>query len=436
MKKKIKTLIFILLFIGAVISLVAFTKRNKPVSPNDQKTTVEILNEVTDVGTTQAVETPEIKEPVKISLAGNEYKSITGGFIFKVPDGYELSHSGNNYYIRNDTLGLQIALVITDNLFTSGETLYSGRDDYLYRMSEYYDNEEHDLSNIGSAHRYKKVVGGYPVVYECTEAWFNNKTDDKIHKTKAYGYYTILNPSAPKEWANKDRTIKSSETESTQDEMGYQGVLMIAFSDSVTVQTVYDEMDQILESIRPYTPTAAELNTPVEINTYSSEGKDRAKIAYPAGWSVSRNEDGMAIIQAPDNDSSPYAGVIIEYMTDEDHSIVDDYAQFSGSYEYKLIAPYFTQPVGANGFNYRTAITKTDLDAKIGEKECILFNITDEIIPSSKAVRYSMSRDSYRFNNLRYTFQSNGVDCMLNFIIPNDNCKTLVDQLLKRTELQ
>lgn len=61
MKKKIKILIFILLFIGAVISLVAFTKRNKPVSPNDQKNTVEILNEVTDVGTTQAVETPEIK---------------------------------------------------------------------------------------------------------------------------------------------------------------------------------------------------------------------------------------------------------------------------------------------------------------------------------------------------------------------------------------
>lgn len=436
MKRKAKTLIFIILLVAAAVSLIAFAKRNKSVSPEKAKNTVEILDEVSNAGT-QAVETPEIKEPTKISLKGNEYKSITGGFSFKVPENYELSHSGNNYYLRNDSLGIQIALVITDNLFNSGDSLYSGRDDYIYRMSEFYDNKEHDLSNIGSAHRYKKVIGGYPVVYECTEAWFNNNTDSNIHKTKAYGYYTILNPSAPDDWADKDRTIDSSEddTENTENE-GYQGILMMAFSDSMTMQAVYDEMDQILKSIKPYTPTAEELDTPIEINTYSSEGKDQAKIAYPAGWSVSRNEDGMVIIQAPDNDSSPYVGVIIEYMTDEDHSIVDDYAQFSGSYEYKLIVPYFTQPVGSNGFNYRTAITKTDLDAKIGEKECILFNVTDEIIPSSKAVRYSMSRDSYRFNNIRYTFQSNGVDCMLNFIIPNDSCTTLVDQLLEKTQLQ
>ena len=144
----------------------------------------------------------------------------------------------------------------------------------------------------------------------------------------------------------------------------------------------------------------------------------------------------MVVIQCPDNDSSPYAGVIIEYMTDADHNVVEDYAQFSGSYEYNIMQPYFTQSVGANAFNYRTAITKTDLNATIGEKECILFNVTDEIIPASKAVRYSMSRDSYRFDNVRYTFQSNGVDCMLNYIIPNENCQALIDQLLKHSTLQ
>lgn len=62
--------------------------------------------------------------------------------------------------------------------------------------------------------------------------------------------------------------------------------------------------------------------------------------------------------------------------------------------------------------------------------------MTDEVIPSTKAIRYSMSRDSYRLNNIRYTFQSNGVDCMLNFIIPNDNCLALIDQLLAKTSLQ
>lgn len=437
MKRKTKTLIFIILLVVAAVSLIAFAKRNKSVTADKPKNTVEILDEVSNAGT-QAVETPEIAKPTKISLEGSEYKSITGGFSFKVPEGYELSHSGNNFYIRNDNLGIQIVLVITDNLFASGDDLYSGRDDYVYRMSGYYDNGERDLTNIGSAHRYKKVVDGYPVVYESTEAWFRNKTDNDTYKTKVYGYYTILDSSVSEDWADKDRTIESSEeeTESTEKTGEYQGVLMMAFSDSMTAHSVYDEMDQILKTIKAYTPTAEDLDTPIEISTYTSGENDRSQIAYPAGWNVSRNEDGMVIIQAPDNDPSPYAGVIIEYMTDEDHSIVDDYAQFSGSYEYKLIAPYFTQPVGSNGFNYRTAITKTDLEAKIGEKECILFNVTDEVIPSSKAVRYSMSRDSYRFNNIRYTFQSNEVDCMLNFIIPNDNCKALVEQLLEKTQLQ
>lgn len=437
MKKKIKILIFLLMFIVAAISLIAFAKRNKPVNQNEGKNTLEILKEVQNTGT-QAVETPEIKEPTVITLEDNQYKSITGGFSFTVPNDCTLSHSGNNYYIRNNTLDLQLALVITDNLFESGESLYSSRDDYLYRMSTRYDDSEHDLCNIGSAHRYKKVVEGFPVVYEDTDAWFRSNSDSNTYKTKAYGYYTILNPTAPDDWANTNRSIESSEsdTENNSESNEYQGVLLMAFSDSMTAQAVHDEMDKFLATVKPYQPTAEDLNKSIDIDTYTSTGNDLAKIAYPKGWNVTRNEDGMIVIQSPDNDSSPYAGVIIEYMTDEDHSIVDDYAQFAGGYEYKLIVPYFTQPVGTSGFNYRTAITNTDLDAKIGEKECILFNVTDEIIPASKAVRYSMSRDSYRFDNIRYTFQSNGVDCMLNFIIPNENCKSLVDQLISKTELK
>lgn len=443
MKKKVKILIFIALLIGAIASLIGFAKRNGTKYANDKSdNTVDILNEVQSTGT-QAVETPDIEAPSVIKMDGTTYKSITGGFSFDVPEGYTLSHSGNNFYLRSDTMDLQMVVVITDNKFESGERMYSGRDNYLYRMSGYYDDKEHDLCNIGSKNRYKKVVNGFPVVYENTEAWFRSKSDSQTYKTKAYGYYTILNPTAPDDWADKDRIIESTqvsenneETENNKDDDEYQGIILIAFSDNVTAQAVHDQMDEFLSSIKPYEPTAEDLSVPVNISTYDSTGKDHAKIAYPTGWTVSRNEDGMISIQCPDNDSSPYAGVIIEYMTDEDHKVVEDYAQFSGSYEYQLMLPYFTQPVGANAFNYRTAITKTDLHATIGEKECILFNVTDEVIPSTKAVRYSMSRDSYRFNNIRYTFQSNGVDCMLNFIIPNDNCQALIDQLLAKTSLQ
>lgn len=439
MKKKYKTIGFIFLLIIAVISLIGFVKRNKQKISNDDKNTVEIIKEIQNAGT-QAVETPEIQEPSVIKMEGSTYKNIAGGFSFDIPEGYTLSHSGNNFYLRNDSMDLQMVIVITDNLFSSGDKIYSGRDDYLYRMSASYDGKEHDLSNIGSTKRYKKVVSKYPVTYEDTEAWFHSKTDSKIYKTKAYGYYTILSPTAPDDWADTDRVIDSTEdinkedTENSSEDQ--QGIILMAFSNDVTAQAVHDEMDAFLATVKPYEPTAEDLTAPVSIDTYTSTGTDKAQIAYPAGWDITQNEDGMVVIQCPDNDSSPYAGVIIEYMTDADHNVVEDYAQFSGSYEYKIMQPYFTQSVGANAFNYRTAITKTDLNATIGEKECILFNVTDEIIPASKAVRYSMSRDSYRFDNVRYTFQSNGVDCMLNYIIPNENCQALIDQLLEHSTLQ
>lgn len=391
--------------------------------------------ELFKVGTTaETVETPLPDVPKEVGISDKrEYRSIAGGFSFTVPDGCTLQCAGNICYIRTTDNSMELSLTVTDLMYTDGNDLYTSRSDYLNRISGFFGGSEKKLVTCGSAERKKKVVSGYPVVYEDTEGWFKNDGDADSEKTKAYLYYTVLNPDAPDDWAEQNRVITD-----TEDDTGSgmeKGIILAGFSQKAGEKDVHSLMDAILNTLKPYSPDAEDSSMAVELSEYRSPEKDGAVIACPLGWKVTENGDGMVIILPDGSDAGKYSGFAIEYFPDINNSTVEDYAQFSGAYEYSILLACFTQPVGNKAFDYRSVVTDTDMDAAIGEKECIRFEVADQIIPVSKSVRYSMVSDSYDVKNIRYTFRSNGVDCMLNFIIPNDSFLPLVEKLLEKTQL-
>lgn len=419
--KPILLIVAVILIFAIVICLVLPSNRTNTEDPDSnneivESQTIEYFDKINPSmdNITTTVPAPDFQEPEEISVPDQTFKSLSDGFVITIPDGYTLTNSGNTYYMRNQDNSMQIALVVTSMDVSATSEVFTSRNTYFNRMTAFYDDEEHRTFNIGTSDREKKAIGSFTVSYEKTAAWFKNDNDTSIYKTTAYNYYTIL---------------RENEEESGR------GVILAAFTD-LDSNIVIPVMDEILKSLSNYEPTADELSVSYELSTYSSTLEDQGQIAYPSNWKVTKNNDGMLIITSTDDPSSPYAGMIIEYLPDVDNKIVDDYAQFSGGYEYNILLPYFTQPVGDEAFNYRSVVTETDLHAQIGEMECIKFAITDEIIPVSKAIQYSMMSDDFIVKSQRYTFKSNNVDCMLNFIVPNEYCETLIQDLLAHSQFR
>lgn len=395
------------------------------------------------------VSSPEIDAPEGLKtyedVSGSRYfKNLSGEFRFDVPDGFTLGKSGNSYYLRNKDNSIQIALVVTSNEYNSTDEVYMGRTVYTDRMTGIFDNEEHDLVNFGTGGRKEKQLGEYTVQYEETEGWFKNIDERSINKLPAYAYYTRFCTEDSTQLSMETETILfdgSTEIPEYTEELNEissnpaKGIICIGFSKE-SKDTVCEIMDNIVKSIRTYEPTAEDMDPSYKLVYYTSSKKDGAKIAYPEGWDVYENSDGMVVIRSTDDDSSPNADMIIEYMADENREFVEDYAQFSGAYEYQLLLPYFTQPVGDTAFNFRTGIRETEVDAAIGNRECIYFEVNDEIVPVSASVRNSMISDNYDVENKRYTFEKNGAQCMLNFLSPagNDNTK-LIDKILTKSRI-
>lgn len=363
---------------------------------------------------------PEIQEiSIPDTEGGKVYRSMAGGYSFTVPAGCTLGYSGGTCYIRKGK-SVELSLTVTSLTYTDGNDLYNSRQDYISRLCGFFGGEEKKLVTCGTAERKKKEVSGYPVVYENTEAWFKNDGDAMAEKTRACLYYTVM-PEKENSTGDADSGMR-------------KGVILAGFSGGKGEKQMQELMDTLLGTLEPYIPEEGE---PVvsELSEYRSPERDGAVIAYPLGWKVSENGDGMVTIQPDGDDAGTYAGFAIEYFPDTENRIVDDYAQFSGNYEYQILSACFTRPVGDRAYDYRTVVTDTDMDAAIGEKECIRFDVTDQIVPVSKSVRDSMNGDRYDVNNIRYTFRSNGVDCMLNFMVPNDSFLPLVEMLLSKTQL-
>ena len=126
--------------------------------------------------------------------------------------------------------------------------------------------------------------------------------------------------------------------------------------------------------------------------------------------------------------------MVIEYFADENHSYVDDMAQFSGQYESKLMIPTFTQPVKEEDFELEKQVTSLDREAKIGSKKCYKFEILTQLFPKSRGVSNSMGANREKQKSIRYCFESNGVPCVLNFIInDNNDCTDLINKVLEKS---
>ena len=192
-----------------------------------------------------------------------------------------------------------------------------------------------------------------------------------------------------------------------------KGVCMQGISQTLKTNEVFALMDQVLNSWSTYEPAAISL----ECSTFKDDASG-ISFKYPSTWDVSQNDDGMTIIKAPNSQTEPYAGTVIEYIASKD--VVDDYAQYSNSYEAQILLPTFIQEIAPTDFTYETTVNKMDLHSKIKNMDCIYYKVVDKVFPNSKGVTNSLSIAGDTLTSNRWCFKANGYNCMLNIIGTTD----------------
>lgn len=405
---KYKGLLMILLCIIIITAVLLYKKSHNSEEEIAETTPIEVIDAVQP-----QITSPEIAAPSDIVVDDNgTYNNISSGYSFKVPEEYNLSKSGNIYYIRTPELDTQLYLVVTSNSYTDNTIVWEQMSGYAYRSTAYIKEESAEIPVYGYAehHQENVVVGDFDCIKEDGELWFHEVGGDSYKKDE-YALFTTFTP-------NPDNAIK-------------KGILLYGFSDTKSKEEVFDDMSMILESLETYALSEKDKDYSVSLDTFTSAGGSGVSFNYPLNWNVRQNTDGLIVISATDDVTDPFNGMSICFFEDTENKVVEDYAQFSGAYESEIIkATAFTQAVSSQDFSYTHSITSMDLNKKLGEKDVIYYEIQNEVIPASPAARNSLKTDETTFIHKRYAFRSNGIDCMLDFCIPNDYCEILVNDIL------
>jgi len=398
--KKVALAIMIgLAVVVIVIFIIIKGTEDKKVEEDDGLNQTNYLSEVSS---------PQITTPETVQEEHNDgfYYNYQSGYKFKIPDGYEVLESDGNVYLRNKN-GNQIVVYKTDDKFSDVMYLCDSMGKAVRRMNILVDGEEKGVSNYGEEAKEVKSVGPYDKVkYEVGEVWcFTNKTGTT--KIPEASYYTLMPDST--------------------------GVILMATNKNSSPEVLFLEMDKVLSTLEPYTPSEEERNQALTLTTYKSPKADENEIAYPSDWEIQKNADGMMYAKAPENTTNVYSGVIIEYFADDRNAYVSDFAQFSGNYEFQLMAPTFTQNVSPEDFDIEKSVKSMDRNAKIGAKDCYKFDIMTTLYPYSMGVMNSMGANKQHQNSIRYCFESHGVPCVLNFITNGNDCSSLIENILNQS---
>ena len=338
--------------------------------------------------------------------------------MFDTPTGFKAYKSGNTIYLRDYGNSTQIYLVVTDTLYTSPGDLWPLMDTYCTRTTAYIPEEEKEVEcmMLGSDEKEEIFSEDRAIIREKGSLWYH-ETGGKGYKIPEYAYYTLLNCFT------------------TND--GYEpskGVILWGVSQTKTEEELYGLFDDILISLTPYTTQPEDMES-IEFARYVSDKADCVEFDYPKDWVIEKNRDGMIIITAPDDWNSVYSGMIIEYYADENKEYVEDYAQFSAAYEPKFIIPAFTQTVNEKDFGYTPTITYMDINAKIKEKPVYYYEVSDVIHPTSKGADNSFRYDAKELRQKRYAFKALNTNCAINFILPNEYCDDLAEQIIASMDI-
>ena len=395
-------IIGVLVIITGIILFFVLTKNKDKEEKDDGLVATDYLSEV---------HSPEIQEPEKITEPKNDgyYYNYQSGYKFKIPEGYDVLESGSNVYLRHKD-GTQIVVTKTVDTFSDVMYLCDSMMQYVKRMNVLVKDEEKKVTNYGAETKETLSVGPYErVKKEVGEIWcYTDNTGTT--KMPECAYFTLMQDN--------------------------KGIIVMGTNKDKQPSDIFPVMDEVLSTLEPYVPTEDEKNPAVAIATYQSEKDDKNVIAYPADWEIAKNTDGMVYIKAPASTTNVYSGVVIEYFADENKQYVDDMAQFSGQYEKKLMIPTFIQNVSENDFDIEKSVQKMDREAKIGDKKCYKFEILTTLFPLSRGVTNSMGPNREKQKSIRYCFESNGVPCVLNFIVNDSNdCTELINSILEKSTI-
>ena len=405
-KGKLILLFVIVFFVTFIISMSKALKQQQTKEEEKQETLETYVMDDSPA----SVSSPEITTPTKTKTSNGKYIDYTNGYSFNVPEGFSVYENSDFVYLRNESNDAQIAVVYSGINYTTLNAAWDGINTFLPRLTISQDGEE--VKEITYSPRVKKedVVEEHNIQYESGgEITFyeSKKTDTAI--TKKYSGEVLLVDNV--------------------------AVYMFGTSNDMEISQLEDVMRSVTSSISSYECSEQDLDQSIELATFTSDKADATSFTYPADWTIKQNDDGMISIKAPRGSSSPYSGTIIEFYADENNQYVEDYAQFASNYEKQLLLPYFVQKVSTSDFAFTSSVTSMNTKATIGEKECIYFEVIDTISPKSTSIRNSMPNVDGVVQSKRYTYKSNDVDCVINFIYTSDKADQIIEKVINSTSI-
>lgn len=351
-------------------------------------------------------DTENPKEIAKETLSGQAFYNAARNYQFSIPSNFTIYESQDIIYVRNLETKTQIAVIYIPGTFADGIGVWEQSTEYIYKIKalltdEEGNTEEKRVANYGTSTKTDTTIGEYPIKQEVGEMWFRNVGEGKNIKLAECGYFT---------------TFKGN------------GIIFIGNSQTEDTTQVFTYMKELVSSLKEYTPP----EEPLEYETFVSGENDGISFAYPKGWTITRNKDGMVSIKAPETQSCAYAGCTIQFMADYEKTIVEDFAQYSAAYETQILKDTFLEEVSDTDFTYTSVVTLMDMEKKLKQKDCIYYEVTDTIYPASSSVKNCMGINKNKIFSKRYTFSAGGYHCMINFIIPeNENCDTVIDTVIQ-----
>lgn len=331
--------------------------------------------------------------PVIEEAGSNLFISLQDQISFAAPSQFQMYEKNGYIYFRDSKKGTQIAVIMHRKPYANSIEVADTIKAYITQMYCQFEEEERQVSTYGPDAKFSRQVGEFEVKTEdCDLQFWTMKRGEKDYKLTGYNYHTTYNG---------------------------KGLTLVATSMSEEKDTLYAYMDSILLNMKPYTPTAEDKAIKSEKAVYESKGNDRVKFSYPATWEYTQKE-GMNIFKAPVSCENFYSGVSIQYFTDPNYEIVEDYAQFAEMIDKKFLLAAF--PVDSKttteGFSAQSVVTDVQLDTPIKGREGILFEVENIIYPSTAKMLNELVANGNHYTSIRYTFVCNGVPCVLNFMYP------------------
>jgi len=330
----------------------------------------------------------------------NSFHAAAYGFSFSIPDGYSAESKDGIIYLKKN--GTQIAILYIPGEYADGVAVWEQAASEIRKITMETTNSagvtaERAVKTYGAGNKSTITVGDYTVSQELGELWFRNTGEAENVMLDACNYFTTFQGN---------------------------GLVLVGTSQTEDTSTVFSAMRAVLETL---SASDTQSTTP-ELTKFTSAYKDGTTFSYPASWKV-ESEGDLTTITPGEDVSDPYAGFVIELYVDTE-GVTADYAQFSRAVETDFLLPAFTGEVSADDFTYTSAVTKMDLNAKIGEKSAVMYQVTDRLFPKSSAVRKLLGVHGDEVESIRYCYRAGGYNCCINFLLPKESHMDMVNQVM------